>query len=93
MKTQLAVEISENAVRFARLENGNVVGVDFLRFTEKVDYRYKEVLDEFVKEKGFREQDYDDYSLSWCTKLSTLLPSNVYSEVNSDALMKLCFHH
>ncbi len=92
MKTQLAVEISENAVRFARLEDGSVVGVDFLRFTDKVDYRYKEVLDEFVREKGYREQEYDDYSLSWCSKLSTLLPSNVYNEVNSDALMKLCFH-
>jgi hypothetical protein len=92
MKTQLAIEISENAVRFAQLEEGNVVSVDFFRFKEKVDYRYKEQLEEFVKEKGYRENEYDDYSLSWCSKLSTLLPSNVYNEVSNEALVKLCFH-
>ena len=59
MRSQLAIEISENAVRFARLEDGQVVSVDLFNFKDKTDVRYKEQLDDIVKEKGYRDIEFD----------------------------------
>lgn len=91
MRSQLAIEISENAVRFARLEDGEVVSVDLFNFKDKTDVRYKEQLDDIVKEKGFRDIEFDEYSLSWCSNISTLLPNNVYSEVKPEEVIRLGF--
>ena len=55
MKSQLAIEISENAVRFARLLDTEVQSVDVFFFKDKTDVRYKEQLDDIVKEKGYRD--------------------------------------
>jgi len=41
MKTQLAIELSENAVRFASIEDGVVQAVDNFIFKDKIDYRIK----------------------------------------------------
>jgi hypothetical protein len=91
MKSQLAIEISENAVRFARLLDTEVQSVDVFFFKDKTDVRYKEQLDDIVKEKGYRDEEFDDYSLSWCSSFSSLLPNNVYSEVNEEDAMHLAF--
>ena len=42
MKSQLAIEISESAVRFACLNDGEVQSVDFFEFKDKTDLGYKE---------------------------------------------------
>ena len=91
MKSQLAIEISENAVRFARLLDTEVQSVDVFFFKDKTDVRYKEQLDDIVKDKGYRNEEFDDYSLSWCSSFSSLLPNNVYSEVNEEDVISLAF--
>jgi hypothetical protein len=91
MKSQLAIELSENAVLFASLEDGIVQSVDRFTFKDKIDYRYKEQLDLIFTEKGYRERHYDEYSLSWYSIHSTLLPNNVFSETKPEALFKLCY--
>jgi len=92
MKSQLVIEISDSAVRFACLKGGEVQSVDFLKFKDKTDIGYKEALDVFVKSKGYREVDYDDYSLSWCTEISSLIPNNVYSETSSEDILRLSYN-
>jgi len=91
MKTQLAIELSENAVRFASIEDGVVQAVDNFIFKDKIDYRYKEQLDKIFSEKGYKEMVFDEYSLSWYSTFSTILPNNVFAETNLEALFILCF--
>lgn len=91
MKSQLAIEISENAVRFARLIDSEVQSVDVFYFKDKTDIRYKEQLEDIVKEKGYRDEEFDEYSLSWCTSVSSLLPNNVYGEVSEESVINLGF--
>ena len=91
MKSQLAIEISEYAVRFARLMDSEVQSVDVFFFKDKTDIRYKEQLDDIVKEKGYRDEEFDEYSLSWCTSVSSLLPNNVYGEVSEESVINLGF--
>lgn len=91
MKSHLAIELSDHAVHFARIEDGVVRSVDKFLFKDKIDYRYKEQLDQFIAEKGFREIEFDDYSLSWYSIYSTLLPNNVFGESKPEELFRLCY--
>jgi hypothetical protein len=91
MKSQLAIELSENAVHFASIEDGIVKSLDKFTFKDKIDYRYKEQLDHIFAEKGYRDRDYDEYSLSWYSMYSTLLPNNVFSEIKAEELFSLCY--
>jgi hypothetical protein len=91
MKTQLAIEISEVAVHFAQIEDGIVQSVDKFSFKDKIDYRYKEQLDQIFLEKGYKEKEFDEYSLSWYSIHSTLLPNNVFSETKPEDLFRLCY--
>ncbi len=92
MKNQLAIEISENAVRFATIQDGVVQSIDNYSFKDKIDYRYKEQLDQIFLEKGYKEREYDSYSLSWYSMYSTLLPNNVFSETKPEELIRLCYN-
>ncbi len=91
MKSHLAIELSEHAVSCARVNDGVVQSVDTLFFKDKIDYRYKEQLDQFFTEKGYREIEFDDYSLSWYSIYSTLLPNNVFSESKPEDIFRLCY--
>jgi hypothetical protein len=91
MKSQLAIELSENAVNFASIEDGVVISIDKFTFKDKIDYRYKEQLNQIFIEKGYSEKSYDEYSLSWYSICSTLLPNNVFAEVKPDELLRLCY--
>lgn len=91
MKTQLAIEISENGVNFAHIQDGDVLAVDVFLFKDKIDYRYKEQLEQIFQEKGYKEKEYDEYTLSWYSIHSTLLPNNVFSETKPEDLFRLCY--
>ena len=91
MKSQLAIELSENAVNFASIEDGVVISIDNFTFKDKIDYLYKEQLNHIFTEKGYREKSYDEYSLSWYSIHSTLLPNNVFAEVKPNELLRLCY--
>lgn len=86
----LSIEISDIAVRFSTNNHGIVTKKDFV-FTDKMDYRYKEQLDEFLIESGLKNQDFDEHTISWSAFRSTLIPANIFGESKPDALFKLCY--
>ncbi|MBI1837387.1 MAG: DUF3822 family protein [Flavobacteriia bacterium] len=91
MKKHLAIQISENAVYFNSIHDELVTEVDCFFFKDKIDYRYKEQLEQFFLEKKYKEREYDEYSLSWHSALTTLVPNNVFSETNPESIFRLCF--
>lgn len=86
----LLIELSENAVRFAVSTGDSLHKYEFF-FKDKKDYRYKEQLDEFLIEAGLKQQEFDECSISWSGISSTLIPANIFSESNPEALFQLCF--
>lgn len=86
----LLIELSENAVRFAKSEGTALSQFEFF-FKDKKDYRYKEQLDEFLVESGLKMQDFDECSVSWSGNRSTLVPVNIFSETKPEILFRLCF--
>jgi hypothetical protein len=86
----LSIELSEAAVRFSVLENGIVKDHNFV-VTDKKDYRYKEQLEEFLVESGLKNQDFDETTVSWSCKRSTLIPANIFGESKPESIFKLCY--
>ena len=86
----LSIELSEAAVRFSVVENGIVKDHNFV-FTDKKDYRYKEQLEEFLVESGLKNQDFDETTVSWSCKRSTLIPANIFGESKPESIFKLCY--
>lgn len=87
---QLSIELSENAVRFSSLISDSVKTYNYF-FKDRIDYRYKEQLTEFLIESGLKEIDFDECIVSWSSFRSTLIPANVFGESKPEHLFRLCF--
>lgn len=90
-KNQLAIDINTSAVRFVKLNGDFVVQEKAFMFTNKQDYRYKQQLEEFWRETEWKEADFDDISLSWSEKETTLVPVNVFNESDKETIFTLTF--
>lgn len=86
----LSIELSEAAVRFTAIVNNQRTAHSFF-FTDKKDYRYKEQLDAFIGECGLKDQEFDEHTVSWSCKRSTLVPANVFGESKADEIFRLCY--
>ena len=86
----LSIELSEHGIRTVILEN-NLAKVVHEEFTDKQEHRIKEHLKVFFDKTGLRTAHFDEHIVSWSAQKSTLIPSNVFSESNPDALYRLCF--
>jgi hypothetical protein len=84
------IELSENTVRFFE-SSGDLIQTFEFSFTDKKDYRYKEQLDDFLEQAGLKLQDFEECTISWSSFRSTLIPSNIFSESNPEALFSLCY--
>ena len=84
------IELSANTVRFF-VNSGDLIQTFEFTFTDKKDYRYKEQLDDFLEQAGLKLQDFEECTISWSSFLSTLIPSNIFSESNPEALFSLCY--
>lgn len=90
-KNHLAIDINTSAVRFVKLNGDFVIQEKNIRFTDKQDYRYKQQLEEFWEQTGWKETDFDDVSLSWSEKQTSLVPVNVFNESDKESIFALSF--
>lgn len=90
-KKQLVVDINRYAVRFTRMVDGKSKQEFTFLFTDKTDFGYKDQLAVFLDKTDFRTLDWDEYSLSWFSEKTTVLPSNIFSETTPTAVYELAF--
>ena len=86
----LSIELSETAVRFSAIENGMTTSYNYT-FADKKDYRYKEQLDEFLVDAGLKNQEFNEQTISWSSKRTTLIPANIFGESKPESIFKLCY--
>lgn len=90
-KKQFVVDINRYAVRFTRLVDALPEQEFFFLFKDKTDFGYKDQLDVFLNKTDFRAMDWDEYSLSWFSEKSSVLPSSIFSETNANAVFQLAY--
>lgn len=91
MANHLAVELGESGARFVALNNQEVhrtYSVDFS--TSKVEDQ-KNILSKAFEESNFLKSDFDDITLSWSHRRSTLVPNAVFAESTPGSIFQLCF--
>jgi hypothetical protein len=90
-KKQLIVDIDRESVRFTRLEGITVEQQFHFDFKDKTDFGYKDQLDVFLAKSDFRALDWGEYSLSWFSEKSTLLPYSVFNETDAIKAFQLSY--
>lgn len=90
-KKQLIVDIDRQSVRFTRLDGITVEQQFQFEFKDKTDFGYKDQLDVFLGKTDFRSMDWDEYSLSWFSEKSTLLPFSIFNETDPVKTFQLAF--
>lgn len=88
---QLVIELSPSTVRLTSLHAGQISAYHQFVFSEKQDFRYKEQLDGFFEESGLKSQVHDEYTVSWNSEKTTLVPGNVFGETDAESVFRLCF--
>lgn len=91
--THLAVELSENHARFSRLLKGEIKRELTVKFISPFVEEIREILNSTYRENDFLQENYDDYTLSWAGRKTTLIPFNVFGESSPGAIFNLCFNH
>jgi hypothetical protein len=90
-KKQLVVDINRYAVRFTRMVDHTPEQQFTFHFKDKSDFGYKDQLDLFLGKTDFRALDWDEYSLSWFSDKTSVLPSSIFSETTHTAVFQLAF--
>ena len=87
----LAVQISEYNARLNYIESSNRINQWDLAFNDKLDYRYKEYLNDYFLSEGLFKLEVDECVVSWFTPKSTLVPSGLFVESNANEIFKTSF--
>jgi len=90
-KTQLVFELSEHALSVAEIADGTANALGTVVFQGRKDFQYKDQIRAFLSEIQVDTKTYDDYSLSWFSPFSTLVPMNVFGASNAKDIFQACF--
>lgn len=91
VKNHLSIDINHSAVRLVKLNGDFAVQEKTVVFTDKQDYRFKQQLEDFWKETGWKESEFDEVVLSWSGGRTTLVPVNVFNESDKEAIFQLSY--
>jgi len=78
-------------VKFSSVNGGLPTESKQFEFQDKQEYKLKEQLDQFLIDGGFKSQSYDETVVSWSGRRSTLIPANIFSESNPEAIFRICY--
>lgn len=90
-KKQLIVDIDSESVRFTRLDGVTVEKEFHFKFKDKSDFAYKDQLDLFLTKSDFRSLEWDEFSLSWFSEKSSLMPFAIFNESNYVKIFELAY--
>lgn len=90
--TQLCINLSETSVEIAEVSRSSelVIRKESLIFSDEREIQIKEELNDFLSKMDFKKE-YNEYSLSWNSKNSSLVPMNVFQESNAEDIYRLSF--
>ncbi|MDG1842592.1 MAG: DUF3822 family protein [Crocinitomicaceae bacterium] len=89
----LAVQISEVNARLNYFDSDSdtLLNQWDLTFNDKLEYRYKEFLNDYFLSEGIFKLEVDECLVSWEGSRSTLVPSSLFVESNASEIFKTSF--
>jgi hypothetical protein len=90
-KSHLVFVLSEHSLNVVEIIDQSVNEIGSIIFEGKKDFQYKEQIQAFLTEKELLNKEYDEYSLSWFSALSALVPMNVFGSSSAKSIFQACF--
>ena len=90
-KSQLAFVLSEDSLSAASIADNVATPIGSIIFEGRKDFQYKEQIQSFMKQYELPDKEYDEYSLSWFSPLSALVPMNIFGASNARDIYHACF--
>jgi hypothetical protein len=87
----LAIQLSEDAIHFVSLKNDTVLHESTLLFEQESTSHKKEVLANHFLETAFLTEEFDEITLSWSHKRSTLVPNLIFEDSSPTDIFELCY--
>ncbi len=91
MKKHLAIEFSRHGASFVSLRDSQIDQEHSVVFHGFQAQSVKDILKHAFAEQGFLTADFDEVTLAWNTKQSTLVPNAIFAESDAVSLFQLCF--
>lgn len=83
--------LSEHSLNVVEMIDHAINEIGSVVFEGKKDFQYKEQIQSFLTQKEIINKEYDDYSLSWFSPFSGLVPMNVFGASTAKSIFKSCF--
>ena len=91
LKTHLEFVLSDSSFSATLLNEESITSLGTISFQGKKEFQIKEQIQQFLESKDLINSEYDDYSLSWSSKLSTLVPMNIFGVSSASEIFQTCF--
>ncbi|MDG1147269.1 MAG: DUF3822 family protein [Crocinitomicaceae bacterium] len=87
----LAIQLSEHAIHFVSLNNDTVLHESTLVFENDSTSYKKDILANHFSETAFLATAFDEITLSWSHKRSTLVPNLIFEDSTPNDIFELCY--
>lgn len=87
----LAIQITEDSARFVFLKDDRIVDYNQLSIEGLSSDEIRKSIGSHFESISFLKNDFDEISLSWSTKQSTLIPNNIFAESSAKSIYELCY--
>ena len=91
LKTHLEFVLSETMFSATLINEDNIRFIGSITFISKKEFQIKEQIQQFLESHDLINSEYDDYSLSWSTRQSTLVPMNIFAASSATEIFQTCF--
>lgn len=91
MGLHLAIEIAEHSVRFVSIRDKSIVNDFELAFSSENEQSIQAEIELALESNSSLHKDFDDYSLSWSNKRSSLVPNSIFADSSAQSIHQLCF--
>lgn len=90
-KTHLEFILSEYSLTAVKASGDTFEPIGFLKFSAKKEFQIKEQIQQFLSDHQLTETEFDEYSLSWFSPSSTLVPMNVFGASSAVDIFHACY--
>jgi hypothetical protein len=91
MSRHLAIDFSGYGASFVSMDKSEVIHAHSVQFNSIQVDEIRRILDEAFERESFLKSEFDEITVSWSSKKSTLVPNNIFAESDHLSLFQLCF--
>lgn len=89
--THLAIQLAANAIQFVVIKDDFVSHTSNVVFENSLDSDQKDSIESHISSTSQLNNDFDEVTLSWSFKRSTLVPNAIFADSSAKAIYELCY--